>query len=68
LLNDFVVPELIQEDASPEKLASAMWGLLDNASLCEQIQNRFTEMHHTLKCDTPTRVAQALEHIVHDGA
>jgi dihydrodipicolinate reductase len=45
-----------------------MWGLLDNASLCEQIQNRFTEMHHTLKCDTPTRVAQALEHIVHDGA
>lgn len=68
LLNDFVVPELIQEDATPEKLASAMWGLLDNASLCEQIQNRFTEMHHTLKCDTPTRVAQALEHIVHDGA
>ncbi len=67
LLNDFVVPELIQEDATPEKLASAMWGLIDNPSLCEQIQNRFTEMHHTLKCDTPSRVALALEQIVHDG-
>lgn len=67
LLNDFVVPELIQEDATPEKLASAMWELIDNPSLCEQIQNRFTEMHHTLKCDTPSRVALALEQIVHDG-
>jgi lipid-A-disaccharide synthase len=67
LLNDFVVPELIQEDATPEKLASAMWGLIDNTSLCEKIQNRFTEMHHTLKCDTPSRVAFALEQIVHDG-
>ena len=67
LLNDFVVPELIQEDATPEKLASAMWELLDNPSRCEQMENRFTEMHHTLKRDTPSRVAQALEQIVHDG-
>lgn len=67
LLNDFVVPELIQDDATPEKLASAMWGLIDSPNLCEQIQNRFTEMHHTLKCDTPSRVALALEQIVHDG-
>jgi dihydrodipicolinate reductase len=28
---------------------------------------RSTEMHHTLKRDTPSRVAQALEQIVHDG-
>jgi lipid-A-disaccharide synthase len=67
LLNDFVVPELIQEDATPEKLASAMWELLDNPSRCEQMQNRFTELHHTLRRDTPSRVAQALEQIVHDG-
>ena len=66
LLNDFVVPELIQEDATPEKLSSAMWELLDSPSRCAQMQNRFTEMHHTLKRDTPSRVAQALERIVHD--
>jgi lipid-A-disaccharide synthase len=67
LLNDFVVPEFIQDDATPDNLANAMWDLIDNPSLCEQIQNRFTEMHHTLKCDTPSRVALALEQIVHDG-
>jgi lipid-A-disaccharide synthase len=67
LLNDFVVPEFIQDDATPDNLANAMWDLIDNPSLCEQIQNRFTEMHHTLKWDTPSRVALALEQIVHDG-
>jgi lipid-A-disaccharide synthase len=67
LLNDFVVPEFIQDDATPDNLANAMWDLIDKPSLCEQIQNRFTEMHHTLKCDTPSRVALALEQIVHDG-
>ena len=67
LLNDFVVPELIQDDATPEKLATAMWELLDNPSRCELMQSRFTEMHHTLKRDTPSRVAQALEQIVYEG-
>ena len=30
LLNDFAVPELLQEDATPEKLAQATWKALSD--------------------------------------
>lgn len=64
LLNDFAVPELIQEDATPDNLAREIAELLRNESRCNLIRLRFTEMHHTLRCDTPSRVAQAIESIV----
>jgi len=67
LLNDFAVPELIQEDATPDKLASELAALLLDERRCEIIRNRFTELHHTLRCDTPTRVAKAIESIVQNG-
>jgi lipid-A-disaccharide synthase len=63
LLNDFAVPELIQEDATPEALAREISLMLEDERRCEIITQRFTEMHHTLRCDTPTRVAQALASI-----
>jgi lipid-A-disaccharide synthase len=63
LLNDFVVPELIQEDATPENLAQELSALLNDANRCERISRRFTEMHHTLRCNTPVRVAQVIESI-----
>jgi lipid-A-disaccharide synthase len=63
LLNDFVVPELIQEDATPEKLAQELTALLNDESRCERIRRRFIEMHHTLRCNTPVRVAQVIESI-----
>ena len=67
LLNDFVVPELIQEDATPEKLAQALSALLNDEPRCEIIKRRFTEMHHTLRCNTPIRVAQAIASIAING-
>jgi len=67
LLNDFAVPELIQEDATPENLASELSALLRDERRCEMIYNRFSEMHHTLRCNTPARVAQAIGSIVHHG-
>lgn len=67
LLNDFAVPELIQDDATPENLARELSALLGDERRCETIRNRFTEMHHTLRCDTPARVAQAIEYVVRNG-
>ncbi len=64
LLNDFAVPELIQEDATPDNLAREIADLLRNESRCNLIRLRFAEMHHTLRCDTPSRVAHAIEAIV----
>lgn len=65
LLNDFAVPELIQEDATPEKLATELASLLRDENRCDLIRRRFADMHHTLRCNTPARVAQAIESIVH---
>lgn len=67
LLNDFAVPELIQEDATPENLASELSALLRDERRCEMIRNRFSELHLTLRCNTPARVAQAIESVVHHG-
>ncbi|MFY9136163.1 lipid-A-disaccharide synthase, partial [Zwartia sp.] len=48
LLNDFAVPELIQEDATPDNLAREISSLLRDEQRCERIRIRFTELHHTL--------------------
>ncbi|MCM0036083.1 MAG: lipid-A-disaccharide synthase [Burkholderiaceae bacterium] len=64
LLNDFAVPELIQEDATPENLAREISNLLRDAHRCDVIHTRFTELHHTLRCNTPVRVAQAIESVI----
>lgn len=64
LLNDFAVPELIQEDATPENLARELSSLLRDDHRCDLIRTRFTELHHTLRCNTPARVAQAIESVI----
>lgn len=64
LLNDFAVPELIQEDATPDNLARELSNLLRDDNRCALIRSRFTEMHHTLRCNTPARVAQAIESVI----
>lgn len=66
LLNDFAVPELIQEDATPDKLACELSSLLRDENRCALIRHRFTDLHQTLRCNTPVRVAQAIEAIVHN--
>lgn len=60
LLNDFAVPELLQDDATPEKLADATWKALNDVALAESLQARFLALHHTLRCDTPRIAAQAI--------
>src|SRR5690606_35594325 len=51
LLNDFAVPELLQEDATPEKLAAATWTALSDKAYAERTAQRFTGMHETLLRD-----------------
>ncbi|MYZ44842.1 lipid-A-disaccharide synthase [Schauerella aestuarii] len=60
LARDFVVPELLQEDANPEKLAEATWRALTDTAHAADVQARFTDMHHTLLRDTPALAAQAI--------
>ncbi len=61
LLREMVVPELLQQDATPAKLADAVLGWLDSPERIAQVQNQFDALHHLLRRDTATLAADALE-------
>ncbi|WP_410482719.1 lipid-A-disaccharide synthase [Undibacterium sp. Jales W-56] len=60
LEREFVVPEFLQSAATPETLADALWKQLNDASLCDRLKQRFTDMHHTLLRDTAELSANAV--------
>ncbi len=57
LCADFVVPELLQGEASPEALAKATLAWLDEPDKILAVQTRFTALHHELLRDTPRLAA-----------
>jgi len=60
LLADFAVPELLQEEATPEALAQASWTALTDADLASRLRDRFTRLHRELRRDTAGLAAQAI--------
>jgi lipid-A-disaccharide synthase len=60
LAGEFIVPELIQDDATPERLAEAMIQMLDDAEVRRTLDTRFVELHRSLKQDTAQRVVEAM--------
>ncbi|WP_370623099.1 lipid-A-disaccharide synthase [Polynucleobacter sp. UK-Kesae-W10] len=60
LCGEFVVPELLQDDATPEKLANALQEWLDRPNKVAELKARFSEMHETLRRPTGLLVAQAV--------
>ena len=57
----FVVPELIQDAATPAALAQAVLDWLAAPEKIAQLQQRFTALHHELKRDTPRLATDAIE-------
>jgi lipid-A-disaccharide synthase len=60
LCGEFVVPELLQDDATPQKLANALQEWLDHPNQVAELKARFTQMHETLRRPTGLLVAQAV--------
>jgi lipid-A-disaccharide synthase len=60
LAGRFVVPEFIQDDATPENLAQAFANLVTDAGVCERLAEIFTEMHHVLRQNTAEKAAGAI--------
>jgi lipid-A-disaccharide synthase len=60
LCGEFVVPELLQDDAMPSKLADALLEWLNNPNKVQQLKARFVAMHETLRRPTGLLVAQAV--------
>jgi lipid-A-disaccharide synthase len=64
LCRDFVVPELIQEACTPQRLAQEALRWLDQDARREQVHQRFTALHHQLRCDTATRATDAIAKVI----
>ena len=60
LCNETVVPELIQDAATPQALADALDGWLRDAEARARIVERFTALHIELKQGTAQRAAEAI--------
>ncbi|MEN3810097.1 lipid-A-disaccharide synthase [Chromobacterium piscinae] len=60
LCGRFVVPELLQKQATPQKLAEEMQRLYTDPAARVEMEKAFTELHLALKQDTATRAARAV--------
>ena len=67
LSQSFVVPELLQEDATAENLADTLWRIWEDPARREQIEQQFHQLHHILRCDTATKASQAILSIMEQG-
>lgn len=64
LCREFVVPELLQHDATPEALAQAVLQWLDAPARCEALAARFIDIHHQLRRDTARTATDAIAQIL----
>ena len=64
LCEEFVVPELIQEAATPEAMASAVLAWLDAPEKVRVVEYRFAALHAQLLRDTPALCASAVDAVV----
>ena len=60
LAGEFIVPELLQDDATPANLAQALGNWLDHKSARERLRERFARMHGELACGHSQRIVEAL--------
>ena len=60
LAEKFVVPELLQDESTPEKLAEATIKLLGDVDNIAEIKAEFTKIHHSLKQNTAEKAANAI--------
>lgn len=64
LCEEFVVPELLQDAATPHSLAAALQHWLDHPDQIKLMQQRFQNLHQSLKQDMSTLACNAIEKIL----
>lgn len=60
LAGRFVVPELLQDDATPENLAQALLNLYADKKIAAQLNEIFTNIHLQLRQNTSEKAAEAV--------
>ncbi len=68
LCREFVVPELLQDAATPDALATAVQDWLDarlqDPARIQRLEQRFTVLHDDLQRDTPRLAAHAIQNLL----
>ena len=60
LAGEWLVPELLQDDATPENLARALGNWLTHKDAAQRLRERFVEIHASLAVNNADRVREAL--------
>lgn len=68
LCQDFIVPELLQEQATPYALAKEISVWLESPNLVEKVKVRFSDLHTKLMQDTSELVTKAVRKIIDSHA
>lgn len=56
----FVVPEFLQDDATPDNLAQALGNLVEDQETCRRIAATFDRLHQQLRLNSAERAADAI--------
>ena len=64
LANDFVVPELLQEAATPQALALEVLRWFDEPERVQQVQQIFSGLHDSLRRDTASLASHAIQEVL----
>ena len=63
LAREFLVPECLQDDCTPQRLAQAAQDWFDNPARCQAVQERFMSLHQTLRADTAQLAHDAIAQV-----
>ena len=64
---EFLVPELLQDRATPQALASALWAQISNDQNRQRLRRRFIDLHHDLMRNTAAESAHAVMQLLAQG-
>jgi lipid-A-disaccharide synthase len=64
LCGEWVVPELLQDAATPQALAQSVLAWLDAPERTQALAQRFTDLHQTLTRDTVTLSTDAIQTVL----
>ena len=65
LAGKFLVPELLQDDATPQKLADAVARLLSDDAYLKEIKQEFTTIHQNLRQNSAKKAAEVVLSYIH---
>ncbi len=64
LADEALIPELLQADCTPSKLAAALLRWFGQPSATDAVLPRFIEIHRQLRCDASVRAADAVAELL----